>query len=78
MVVGKPFEVSKDVFDRAVAAYAQSGREKPYDGYYYMAGDDRIALFDEGIRCGYGLYNCRVHEEDGKYICTWERGSTCD
>lgn len=78
MVSGTPFEVSKEVFDRARAGYAAAGRDEPYDGYYYMAQQDQNELFSESIRWGYGLYNCKVHEEDGKYICTWMRGSSCD
>lgn len=78
MVIGTPFEVSKEVYDRAKAMYADEGRNTPYDGYYYMTVEDRIELFDVTIRLGYGLYNCRVHEEDGKYICTWMRGGSCD
>ena len=77
MRTGTPFEVSKDVYDRARGMYAESGRES-YDGYYYMAQQDQNELFSESIRWGYGLYNCKVHEEDGKYICTYETGSSCD
>lgn len=77
MRTGTPFEVSKDVYDRARGMYAENSRES-YDGYYYMAQQDQNELFSESIRWGYGLYNCKVHEEDGKYICTYETGSSCD
>ena len=72
MVQGKPFEVSKEVYERAKAKCAEPRSE------YYMTSADQEELFSIGIRRGYGLYNCKVHEEDGKYICTWMRGSTCD
>lgn len=73
MLPGKPFEVSKEVFERA--------KEQSIDktqGSFYMTNEDKKELFDESILCGYGLYNCRVHEEKGKYICTWWQGDSCD
>lgn len=63
---GTPFEVSKEVYDRA----------KLNRGY--MAQCDVVENFSEAIRFGYGLYCCMVHEEDGKYICTYETGDSCD
>lgn len=63
---GTPFEVSKEVYDRA----------KLNRGY--MAQCDVVENFSEEIRFGYGLYCCMVHEEDGKYICTYETGDSCD
>ena len=75
MRTGTPFEVSKDVYDRAIENC--KGRNIS-DGYYWMASEDQKELFDASIRYGYGLYCCKVHEEDGKYICTYETGSTCD
>ena len=66
MVKGEPFEVSKEVYERA----KENGD--------YMTIKDRNVLFSDSILCGYGLYNCRVHEENGKYICTWWRGDSCD
>ena len=66
MVRGTEFQVSKEVYDRA-----QMNRG-------YMTTQDQKEYFDESIRCGYGLYDCKVREENGKYICSWWRGSTCD
>lgn len=63
---GKEFEVPKEVYERA----------KRNRGY--MAYEDVEHYFNESIRFGYGLYNCMVHEENGKYICTWDMGSSCD
>ena len=71
MRTGTPFEVSKEVYERAKG-------DRTEDGYYYVKEEDQKELFSESIRWGYGLYNCRVHKEGGKYICTWERGETCD
>lgn len=73
---GTDFEVSKDVYDRAVANYV--GKDKPLNGAYYMAKQDQEKLFSEAIRWGYGLYSCMVREEDGKYICSYWTGDTCD
>lgn len=73
LVDGTPFEVSKEVYERAKANSTDKNQK-----YFYLSGKDENELFDVSIRCGYGLYNCMVHEEDGKYICTWKRGSSCD
>ena len=66
MVKGRDFLVSKEVYDRAVMNRG------------YMATQDQKEYFDDSILCGYGLYNCTVREENGKYICSWWSGSTCD
>lgn len=79
MTVGKPFEVSKDVYERAMARYKdREDLMEAAGGYYWMTNDDKKNLFSDAILMGYGLYNCMVHEEDGKYICTWECGDSCD
>lgn len=66
MVKGTDFEVTKDVWERAQRNHG------------YMAEEDKDKLFDVSILCGYGLYSCKVREQDGKYICSWWRGETCD
>lgn len=71
MRTGTPFEVSKEVYERA-----KGDREK--DGWYPMTKEDQEKNFSESIRWGYGLYNCRVHKEGEKYICTYETGDSCD
>ena len=77
MRVGKPFEVPKEVFDRAKANYRhQEGYAEPDS--YYMTNEDKKKYFSEAILCGYGLYSCKIHEEDGKYICTYSTGDSCD
>ena len=63
---GEDFEVSKEVYERAKANRG------------YMAEQDKEALFSVSIRYGYGLYGCVVREEDGKYICSYEFGDSCD
>ena len=78
MASGRPFEVSKEVYERAKAQYKFSCIEGPVGSYYYMTAEDQRAHFSDAILMGYGLYNCMVHEEDGKYICTWECGDSCD
>ena len=54
MTVGKPFEVSKEVFERAKARGQRGG------GYYYMTTEDQRAHFSDAILMGYGLYNCKI------------------
>ena len=92
MVRGEPFEVSKEVYERArsqcldrckEALLRDNITEEQYTEYekrtyFYMTAEDAKELFSESIRWGYGLYNCFVSEKDGKYICTWERGDSCD
>ena len=64
------FEVTKDVYDRAKA-----GRDKPP---YYLTKEDEEKLFTISERIGYGLYGCSVREEDGKYMCYYSLGDSCD
>ena len=73
MVRGMDFEVDKEVFERAKASSVKKDQNS-----FYMTDEDKHKFFSEAILCGYGLYNCRVHEEDGKYICTWWCGESCD
>ena len=78
MVSGKPFEVDKEIYDRAKTRFHEANPDKPERDFYYVLTEDEDKLFSRAITCGYGLYNCQVHEENGKYICTWMRGSSCD
>lgn len=73
IVSGTPFEVSKEVYDRAKDAAGNKEQK-----YFSVTDKDKAELFSMAIICGYGLYECMVHEEDGKYICTWKRGTSCD
>lgn len=66
MRIGKEFEVTRDVYDRAMQNRG------------YMADSDQKEYFSEATLCGYGLYNCKVREENGKYICSYMTGDTCD
>ena len=63
---GTEFEVTKDVYERAAKNRG------------YMHDDDREKYFSEDVICGYGLYDCKVREQDGKYICSYMTGSSCD
>lgn len=70
---GTDFEVSKEVYDRAKA------QSKNQEGKcFYMTESDKEKLFSESVRWGYGLYSCMVREEDGKYICSYWTGDSCD
>lgn len=73
MQKGKGFEVSKEVYERAKAYVHDKDRES-----FYMTPEDQKQFFSEAILCGYGLYNCQIHEEDGKYLCTYWIGDSCD
>jgi len=63
---GKEFEVSKEEYERA----------KVNGGY--MSGEDIKNHFSDSILCGYGLYDCQIREENGKYICSYWTGDSCD
>lgn len=76
MTVGTPFEVPKEVFDRAKAQCTLENKESRK--WFYMAPEDRPKYFSESILCGYGLYGCEVVEEDGKYMCHYSVGDSCD
>ena len=66
LVSGEPFEVNKEVYERALK----------HNGYMDKA--DEKELFPLSILYGYGLYSCKVYKENDKYICHWSRGSNCD
>lgn len=71
---GKDFEVDKEVFERAKAAC----KFEEQTNYFYMTSEDKCKLFSRAVICGYGLYNCRVYEKDGKYWCSYWTGDSCD
>lgn len=73
MVKGKDFEVSKEVYERAKA---QCKDEK--SNCFYVTEDDINEIFPTSLLMGYGVYGVTVREVDGKYICSYERGDSCD
>lgn len=70
---GKDFEVSKEEFERAKAQSKNKDRDS-----FYMTSEDCRKNFSESILCGYGLYDCQIREENGKYICSYWIGDSCD
>ena len=73
MRYGHDFEVSKEVYERAKANSPDKNGSS-----FYMTQADKEELFSESIRFGYGLYNCQVREANGKYICSYMMGDSCD
>ena len=69
MVQCAPFEISKEVYDRAV-----NGKGK----INYIADEDMPKLFADWKLYGYGVYSPIAYEENGKYWCRYNMGSTCD
>lgn len=65
---GKPFEISKEVYDRAV------------ENRGYITDADEKELFDVCQLYGYGVYNDKVYidEATGKYMCQFDLGESCD
>ena len=45
---------------------------------FYVTKDDINELFPISLLIGYGVYGVTVREVDGKYICSYERGDSCD
>lgn len=70
---GTEFEVTKEEYERAKAGAKDKTRSS-----YYMSGEDIPKHFSESIVCGYGLYDCQIREENGKYICSYWTGDSCD
>jgi hypothetical protein len=68
MVTGKPFEISEEVYKRAM------------DCNGYITSADKNELFPEYLLCGYGVYSAMAYKdkETGKYMCRWDRGDSCD
>lgn len=66
-------EVSKEIYDRAKAASSD-----PNQKIFPVLDSDQRILFGAAVFCGYGLYRCVVYEKDGKYICKYTMGDSCD
>ena len=68
MRIGTPFEISKEVYDRAMK-----------NGGYITSADEK-ELFTQAQLCGYGVYSdmAYIDEETGKYMCRYSMGSSCD
>ena len=65
MVVTSRKEISKEVYDRAVA---NNGR---------MTDDDEIAILGAYVY-GYGLYGTAVYQEGDKYMVSFRHGDSCE
>ena len=63
---GDDIEITKDIYDRAMA------------NRRYIAPEDMPKLFTKAQLCGYGVYSAMAYEKDGKYFCSYCMGSTCD
>lgn len=63
---GDDIEITKDIYDRAMA------------NRRYIVPEDMPKLFTKAQLCGYGVYSEMVYEKDGKYFCSYCMGSTCD
>lgn len=73
MIKGKEFEVTREEYERAKAGAKDQTRNS-----FYMTDEDIKKHFSVSIICGYGLYNCQIREEGGKYICSYWTGDSCD
>ena len=59
-------EISKVIYDHAM------------ENRGYVTSEDKGKIFTESQLCGYGIYSCTVYEMDGKYMCRYYAGSSCD
>ena len=66
MIKCEPFEISKDVYDRAM----KNGG--------YITRMDETELFSISQLCGTGVYSDKAFEKDGKYYCSYCIGDSCD
>lgn len=60
-------EITKEMYDRAGGADGKQLKDADMD-----------TVFSIMELCGYGIYNARVFLEDGKYICRYQRGDSCN
>ena len=58
--------ITKDQYERAV------------NNNGYLTDEDRLEVFTEAERCGYGIYDTRVYTSNGLYLVNFEKGSSCD
>ena len=68
MRIGTPFEISKEVYDRAM------------ENRGYITSGDMSELFTESQLCGYGVYGAMAFIDNvtGKYMCRYDMGDSCD
>lgn len=61
-------ELTKEQWDNNTAVARDGSRYlKKYSG-----------VFSEAQVMGYGIYGTECYEKDGKYICKYKTGSSCD
>jgi len=68
MKYGLEREISKEVFDKCETR----GNLKT------LSKEDYGKVFKSSEICGYGVYNERVIEKDGKYFVKFDLGDNCD
>lgn len=73
----RKMKIDKAVYERAKARYLENNPDGTAT-VFYLTDDDKESLFGADILYGYGLYGCKVYEEDGEYVCRYEIGSSCD
>ena len=68
MRIGTPFEISKEVYDRAM------------ENRGYITSADMSELFTESQLCGYGVYSAIAYQDEvtNKYMCRFSLGDSCD
>lgn len=59
-------KITKEQYDRAQEHHGMLARE------------DRVDVFTESERCGYGVSWPMTYEDDGEYYVRFELGSSCD
>lgn len=54
-------------------------REITQEQYKRVINDhDATGIFTPQEVCGYGVYNERYYEQDGKYFVSFQLGNSCD
>lgn len=52
--------------------------ERALNNNSYITDEDEMIIFTAAERYGYGIYSDKVIEENGKYYCEFEMGTSCD
>lgn len=47
-------------------------------GRRHIRHDKEDKVFSDAVIWGYGLYGTSCYEQDGKYICEYNIGNSCD
>jgi len=68
MKYGVEREISDEIYERCIA----KGNHKT------LASEDYNKVFTASEMCGYGIYNERIIDKNGKHYVKFDMGDSCD